>query len=155
MILPAFWRPRAPYFGVHCVSTSAMIGTGGTSVGNTTTTSVILPKPSSSNVQLARLSINALVAAVSAGQTVTIQVYKRDNSGTPTDRAVTGTFSLTTSGLTSVSRSFAFPITATSAQNVVFDAADIARIDVIASGTVSTQPTVTVTATWALIRMAP
>lgn len=150
-VLPNFFRPTAPFFGTMLVSTECVIGTGGVSISDTTTTTYLLPKPACTSCQLVGVAFSALVAGVSAGQTVTIQVFKRDNSGTPADRTLTATKSVLADVIATTDKTFPVPITATSAANVTFAATDACRIDAVASGAVSTQPTMVVEGLWAII----
>ena len=88
-----FFKPKPGAFGRSFTVESVSVGTGGTSVANTATTSVILPTPGR-KCQLVGLNINALVAAASTG-TVTAQVFKRNNvPASPADVTLTATKSL-------------------------------------------------------------
>lgn len=133
-------------------STAVQVGTGGTSVGNSTTTSVLLPKPACTTCQLVAVQVDVLVAAVSASGTVLAQVFKRDNSGTPADRTLTGTLSIEADIVTVADKTFLMPITATAAANVTFQASDACRIDLVTTNTVGTQPTATFVGQWAIIK---
>lgn len=151
MLPPIRKMSGAPWADVEAVSTDVRIGTGGTTVGDTTTTSVILPRPHCAESQLTGLSVQALVAAGSTG-TVTIQVFKRDNSGTPADRTLTGALSIKSDIISTLQKSYGLPITATAAKNVNFVTGDVCRIDIVTSAAVSTQPTITIVAAYAVIK---
>lgn len=152
MILPARFIGGAPYGDVRLNSTSAKIGTGGTSVSNSTTTSVTIPKPPVTECQLISLRLDALIACLSNGGTVTAQVFKRDNSGTPANRTLTATKSIEADVITVADTSYAFAITSTSIVNLTFQASDTCRCDIVAASTIDTQPTIAITAEWAIIK---
>lgn len=151
MLLPARFLGGSPYASVRMVNTEVQVGTGATSIGNSGTTSVSLPKPACTECQLLGIQFTALVAAASAG-TVSAQVFKRDNSGTPANRTLTATKSLLSDIVTVLDKTYPLAITSTSIQNNTFQSTDTARIDLVASGTVSTQPTVAFSALWAIIK---
>lgn len=153
------WSPRAGWFGTQLVNTAAMLGTGGTSISNNTTTSIILPVPgglttySKCEVFLAALTVNGLVAGVVATGDMLATVYRRNNQGTPANVAMTGSKSLTSSIIATADKTYAFAITATDA-NAIFLSGDSCRIDVVTTDTVNTQPTVVISALWAIRRVA-
>lgn len=150
--LPAFFRPKAPYFGTQLVTTAVRIGTGGMALINSTTTAITVPKPAGFIAQLVSIELDALVAGVPNSGDMLAQVFKRDNSGTPANRTLTATKSLTATVVTVTDKTYAFPITSTSVVNCTFLQTDTCRCDVVLTDTVTTQPTVTLVATWALIR---
>lgn len=152
MILPARFLGGSPWTSTQLVSTSVQVGTGATSVANSTTTSVILPKPACTTCQLVLLQIAGQVAAVSASGTVLAQAFKRDNAGTPADRTLTGTRSLESDVIDTAGKTYAFAITSTSIVNLTFQTSDMARIDIVTNNTVGTQPTATFVALWAIIK---
>lgn len=152
MILPARFLGNSTYGDVRLVSTSVQVGTGATSVGNSGTTSVLIPKPACVECQLIKLQADVLVAAVSASGTVLAQVFKRDNSGTPADRTLTGTLSLEADIVAVADKTFAFPITSTSIVNLTFNTSDACRLDIVTDNSVGTQPTATIVAMWAIIK---
>jgi len=96
------------------------------------------------------LAINGLVAGASTSA-LTIQGFKRDNSiASPADVTLTATKSIKSDVISTLQKSYTVAITGTDAQTI-FQAGDILRIDVVAAGTVSTQPTVNVVATFAMM----
>lgn len=122
---------------------SGNIGTGGITVAGTATTSVQI-YVARTKIAVQNFAINWLVAAV-GGSTVTVQVFKVDSAGTAT--ALTAATSIKNDVLTGNAKNVALPITAT-----LFDGAgngsriidgtsgDSLRVDVVAAGTVTTQP---------------
>lgn len=150
-ITPAFYRPTAPMLGVLPNTTSVQIGTGATAIADSTTTSVLLPKPTCTSCQLIAVAFTALIAAASSGGTVTMQVFKRDNSGTPADRTLTATKSIEADVVTVADATYQVPITATAIQNVTFAASDACRVDVVAGSAIQTAPVITIVALWAII----
>lgn len=151
-ILPDRFLGGAPWSDTKLTESDVQVGTGATSVGNSGTTSVLLPKPACTTCQLVGLQWSVLVAALSASGTVLAQVFKRDNSGTPADRTLTGTFSLKADTVTVLDKTYPFPLTVTSAQNATFQSTDACRVDVVTTNTVGTQPTATLVAMWAIIK---
>lgn len=151
MFLPIRNLSGSQWAGVEAVSLETRIGTGGTTVADTATTSIIMPRPQCGQSQVTGYSMQVLVAAASTG-TVTVQVFKRDNSGTPADRTLTGAISIKSDVITTLQRSYAIPITATAQKNIVFIPGDISRIDIVASAAVTTQPTITIVANYAIVK---
>ena len=147
-MIPNIRREKPGAFGTERLVTSVVVGTGGTSIGNTATTSVLVPVPRAS-VQIASISINALVAAASSG-TVTATVFKRDNQpASPADVALNTAISLKSDVVTTLDWTYDVPIITTlTVPQRRFQLNDACRVDLIASGTVSTQPTVTITIRW-------
>lgn len=153
MILPARFLGGSQWGDVQLVTTSVPVGTGATTVADTATTSIVLPRPHCAQAQLLGVSLQALVAALSASGTVLAQVFKRDNAAaSPADRTLTATKSLEADVITVLQKSYNIAITSTSIQNLTFVTGDIARIDVVTTNSVGTQPTVTFTALWAIIK---
>lgn len=150
------WAPRAGWFGAQLTSTH--VSTLGRTIGDSNTVSLLLPTPGiitsypKSEALLVALNMNALVAAVSAGQTVTVQAFKRLNAGTPADKTLTATLSVMADVVTTTDWTYAFPITATDT-DCLFHTTDACRLDFVSSGAVSTQPIVTISAMWAIRRM--
>lgn len=151
--LPIRWLGEGPYADSMLVCTSVQVGTGATTVADTTTTSLILPRPHGSACQLLGISMQVLVAAISASGTVLAQVFKRNNQiASPADVTLTSTKSLEADLVTVLQKSYGFALTATSNQNLTFITGDICRIDIVTTNTVGTQPTATFNAVWALIK---
>lgn len=151
-----FFRPG--WFGTALIDTEVALGTGGTSIGNNTTTSVLLPVPGFHTVYpkcesiLVALNMQAFVAGVPNSGDILARVFRRINAGTPSDQALTATLSLTTSIVTTVDWTYAFPLTATDSQ-LIFKTTDACRVDIVTTDTVTTQPTVTIAALWAVRRV--
>lgn len=142
------WRPRPGMFGANLTCESASLGTGGTSISNSTTTSVLLAKPSLfsplANAQLLSLSLECLVVPVMASGAITVQAFKNGSTTT----ALTSTFSMS---VASTSSAYQIALTATDVQ-LLFKNTDVIRLDVVTGGTVNTQPTQNVVATWAVVK---
>lgn len=151
-ILPIRFLGTSQWADAHLVTSAVQVGTGATSVADTATTSVILPKPACTTCQLVGLQIDAQVAALSASGTVLAQAFKRDNSGTPADRTLTATRSLEADVVATAGKTYAFALTVTSPQNATFQSSDLCRIDVVTTNSVGTQPTATFVGTWAIIK---
>lgn len=158
---PAYSRifaPRAGWFGAQLVTTSVPVGTGATTLTNSTTTSVLMPVPgimtsfAKAEVVLVALNMQAFVAGVPNSANMTAQAFRRINAGTPADQALTATLSMKSDIITTVDWTYAWPITATNAQ-CLFLTTDAFRIDLVVTDTVTTQPTVTFGATWAVRRV--
>jgi len=143
------FRPKPGNFGQNLAIESVAIGTGGTSVANSATTSVCIATPMR-KCQLIGLAINGLVAGASTSA-LTIQGFKRDNSiASPADVTLTATKSIKSDVISTLQKSYTVAITGTDA-GTILQAGDVLRIDVVAAGTVTTQPTVNVVATFAMM----
>lgn len=151
-ILPIRFLSGAPWSGVQLVSSSVTAGTGSTTVADTATTSVLVPKPTCTTCQLVGFGFQARVAAISASGTVLAQLFKRDNSGTPADRTLTATKSIEADIIATADKAYPMPLTATAAQNVTFQSTDACRLDIVTTNTVGTQPTIVFVALWAIIK---
>ncbi len=151
-ILPDRFLGGSSFTDVKFVNTEVSVGTGSVTVADTATTSVLLPKPPCTSCQLMGVNFGALVAALSAGGTVLAQVFKRDNSGTPADRTLTATKSIEADVVMVLDASYTIPLTATSVQNLTFQASDACRIDIVTTSSVGTQPTMSFAGLWAIIQ---
>lgn len=157
---PAYRRLRlakAGWFGAQLVNTDTT--TVGTTIGDSNTVSIILPVPgiitsfSKAECSLESLNMQAKLAGVSAGQTVTVQAFKRKNAGTPSDVTLTSTLSVLADVITTTYWTYAFPITATG-NDLLFSTTDTIRLDFVSSGSVSTQPICRFSATWAIRKVS-
>lgn len=156
--LTGIWAPRAGWFGTQLINTEVAIGTGATSVGNSGTTSILLPVPgfltsySKGEAKLVAVNMTSLVAAVMGSGTIVATLYRRINGTAPADQALTASLSLANDIVTVTDWTYAWPITGTDT-NCLFLTTDAARIDVVTTGTVNTQPTASIQATWAVRRV--
>lgn len=151
------FAPRGGWFGAQLVNTSCVIGTGGVSIVDTSTTSYIVPVPgyisnfsTKGEALLVALNFSISVAAVSASGTVLLQAFKRNNQGTPADVTLTATKSIETDVVTTTQWTYAWPLTA---QDTIFYTTDMLRVDAVTTNTVGTQPTMKVSALWAVRRV--
>lgn len=143
---PFVFRPTAGRFGNMLEFATQSIGTGGTTVANTTTTTVIIPTPFS-KLYVDRLSIAATVAAASAG-TVTVQFFKQSGA---TKTALTAATSIKNDVLTGANAAvYSVAITGADPARLV-QQGDCLIADIVASGTVTTQPTAELQAALSLI----
>lgn len=151
------WAPRAGWFGANLVNTAVEIGTGAVSIADTTTTSIVCPVPgvltsyTKAEAILVGINFSVMVVAVSAGQTVTVQAFKRNNQSTPADKTLTAAKSILSGIVSVLDQTYSLPITAVD-PDVIFQNADALRFDFAASGAVSVQPTMTISCCWAVRR---
>lgn len=132
---PFIFRPTGGLFGNILQATAAAIGTGGLTIANTATTQGIIPT-SFRKLYVDRLFIDALTAAGSAG-TVTAQVYKQSGA---TRTNLTAATSLKNDVITgSVPITLNLAITGNEAARLL-QPGDALGVELIASGTVTTQP---------------
>lgn len=138
-----------------CFANSGEIGTGGVTVANTATTSVQVAIPRT-KVSVLNIAMNWLVAAASASA-VTVQVFKVSAAGVST--ALTAAVSIKNDILTGTAQNIALAITSTlfdgggNATRVIDGSSgDSLRVDVVAAGTVTTQPTLLVSAELAALQ---
>lgn len=137
---PAIMQATSGMFGVVPDHTSIFIGTGGTLVAATATTSMYADIPNR-NAYVMAASLIAPVAGVGSGA-ITFTLIRSNNSGTPTDVSLTASTSLksdfvTTTGGGSV---YNVPITASNQNRYVLPG-DTLRVDAVAAASVTTQPT--------------
>lgn len=141
------FRPKAGDFGEQLVIGAVQIGTGGRALTATATVSVVVPKPFR-KCQLISVAIEQTTAAAGSS-TITAQVIKRNNVGTPADVNQTAAFDLI-AGATTLDKTQAIPITATDTTSI-FQASDGCRVDLAAAATVSTAPQAMLVCTWAVM----
>lgn len=143
---PFAFRPLAGRFGNLLEFVNANIGTGGTTVANSATTTVLVPTPNT-KVYVDRLSLAGLTAAASAAA-VTVQVFKQSGA---TRTALTAATSIRNDVITAATGAV---------YNLAISGSEPARLiqpgeclvcDVVAAGTVSTQPVVMVQCTYSVI----
>lgn len=150
-----FFRPKPGRFGVNVASTSCQIGTAvGFTIATSGTTSIHIPVPNR-KCQLVSLNLVAMTAAAGSGA-ITAQAFRRNNTGTPADVTITAAKSLTTSVVNPTDAAYNMAITATDAQATFYPVTsttkgDTLRIDVVAAGTVTTQPQASIVAEWAVL----
>lgn len=143
---PFAFRPLAGRFGNMLEFTDAAIGTGGTSVANSTTTTIMVPTPFT-KTYVDRLSLAAITPAVSAG-TVTVQFFKQSGA---TKTALTATTSIKNDVLTGANpATYNVAVTATDPTRL-FQPGDIMLVDIVASGTITTQPVVSAQSAFSVI----
>lgn len=143
---PFNFRPLANRFGNLLEMSSTALGTGGTTVANSATTTVIIPTPNT-KAYVDRISVAGLVAAVSTGA-VTVQFFKQSGA---TKTALTNTLSIRNDVITAATAAtYAVTITASDVVRLI-QPGDCVICDVVAAGTVSTQPTVTAQCTLSII----
>src|ERR1035437_6890837 len=123
--MPAFpaysrvYAPRAGWFGAQLVATDCEIGTGAVTIADTATTSIVCPVPgiittyTKAEAALVALNFSVMAVGVSAGQTLTIQAFRRVNAGTPADKAMTAVTSTLAAIVPPTHWPCALPITAT------------------------------------------
>ena len=146
-LFPNIWRPGPGRLGVRSVVVSAEVGTGGITIANSTTTAVPVATPRR-RAFIEGVSLVGTVAAASTGA-VTVQLKKYKLS-TTSDVTITAATSVKSDVITGSNVSAALTISATTAQRVV-EVGDILRLDCVAAGTVSTQPTACVVVELGLI----
>ena len=144
----AFFRPLAPRSGVQLVAGLAAIGTGGVAALATGTASV--------HVGLVRrkcklISLNYIALTAAAGSsTITITAIRRIAGTVPANSAQTAAQDITATAITTLDKAYNVPITASDA-NSIFQVGDTLRVDIIAAGTVTTQPQGVLVAEWAVL----
>lgn len=142
------FKPKRNRYGFQTtVVDSGTIGTGGITVAATATTSVQVPI-SRTKLAVLNAALNWLVAAAGSS-TITIQLFKVSAAGVST--ALTAAVSIKNDILTGAAQNIALPITATLFDGAgngtrVIDgtAGDSLRVDIVAAGTVTTAPQLTV-----------
>lgn len=131
-----FFRPiLAERRGTELASASVAIGTGGHAVTASGTVSVIVPLPRR-KVTVKSINIVGTVAATGSAA-ITVQAFKYAGA-----TALTAATSLTNSVITAAG-TFAVPLTNTAEGTRLIDgtAGNYVRLDLVAAGTVTLQPT--------------
>lgn len=140
MFIWDFFRPINPERrGTELSAESVALGTGGRQATASATTAYVVPLPKR-KVTVKSVNLTATVAAAGSGA-ITVQLFKVSTGGGA--QAITSTLSLTNSIVTGVG-TFAFPLSAGLADGkrlIDGGAGDYLRLDVVAAGTVTTQPT--------------
>jgi hypothetical protein len=137
------FKPKPGHFGEQLVQGAAQIGTGGRALTATATVSVQIPKPLR-KCQVISIAINGFTAAAGSGA-ITAQVFKVVGGNGGTRTALTGTFDLTTGGITTLDKTLTVAITGTNANCIVQDV-DALTVDLVAAGSVTTAPQAILTA---------
>lgn len=130
---PRNWRPQPNSFGALLNTLSAAIGTGGTALTGTATTTVWVAAPGARTYAVNSAGMVGGVAAGGSGA-ITAQLI-RDNAGSAV--TLTAANSITATNIAGISVDW--PITATN-QNRVCNPGDTLRWEVVAAGTVGTVP---------------
>lgn len=132
---PFAYRPLPGRFGNLLELASQAIGTGGTSVANSATTTVIIPTPYGKSY-VDRVSVAAITAAASSSA-VTVQFFKQSGA---TKTALTAATSIKSDVITAATGAvYPVAITGTDAARLL-NQGDCLICDVVAAGTVTTQP---------------
>ena len=142
----AYFKPKGGRFGLQLVSEAVGVGTiSGTPFVASATFRLILPVPYR-KCQLLALSLQVSVAAAGSAA-LTVRAYKRTGGA---DTALTATSDCTATQFTTLQKAYAWPITGTDA-NTIFAVGDLLVIDLVAAGTVTTQPQLTIAADFAVL----
>ncbi len=136
-MFPFMWRPKPGRFGVMPEAVGVGLGSSGVTISNSATTTIVVPGSGTGKVRVNRIVVAGPTAAGSAG-TVTLQVRK--NNGT-TQTNLTAATSIKSDVLTA-SGLFVWAVTASDI-NRVMSATEWLEVLVVASGTVTTQPNLT------------
>ena len=143
---PFAFRPLPGRFGNQLEFADTAIGTGGTSVANSATTTVLIPTPNT-KTYVDRVSIAAITPAASTGA-VTVQFFKQSGA---TKTALTAATSIKSDVLTGANPAvYAVAITGADPARLC-QAGDILLVDIVAAGTVSTQPTLSLQVAYSVI----
>ena len=142
----AYFKPKGGRFGLQLVHEAVEVGTIGASPFVASSTfRIILPVPYRKS-QLLSLSLQVAVAAAGSAA-LTVRAYKRTGGA---DTALTATSDCTATQFTTLQKAYNWPITGTDA-NTIFQAGDLLVVDLVAAGTVTTQPQLTICASIAVL----
>ena len=145
----AFFRPLGARSGVQLVTGSIAVGTGGVAAGASSTVSAHISIPRR-KCKLLSLNYTALTAAAGSGA-ITVKAIKRNNvPSSPADVVLTAAQDITATAITTTDKSYNVAITGTDTQSI-FQTGDTLRVDIVAAGTVTTQPQGVLTAEWAVL----
>jgi len=137
---PAILQATPGMFGVVPDHTSIFLGTGGTALVASSTIA-IYADITNRNLWVMAANLICPIAATGSGA-ITITLTRSNNSGTPTDVLLTAATSLKSDFVTTTGggSNYNVPITATT-QNRYLLPGDTLRVDAIAAGTITLQPT--------------
>lgn len=143
---PFIFRPLPGRFGNLLELASRAVGTGGTTIGNSGTTTVVVPTPNT-KAYVDRVSISATTAATSSGD-VTAQWFKQSGA---TKTALTAATSLKSDVITeSTGKVYSVTVTGSDAERLL-QPGDCIVVDLVAAGTVSAQPVANVQVTYSVV----
>lgn len=143
---PFIFRPLPGRFGNMLELAARAIGTGGTTVANSATTTVVVPTPST-KCYVDRVSISATTAAASTGD-VTVQFFKQSGA---TKTALTAATSIKSDVITAATGAvYSVAITGSDTARFV-NVGDCIIVDCVAAGTVTTQPIANLQVTYSVI----
>lgn len=155
-VWPGVYRPTPGKFGEMPCLMFVHIGTGGYAIANTATTAVNIGVPDC-RALIRKISISGPIAGASASA-LTMQVFKRTTSlASPADVAITAATSIKSDIITGAG-TFNVSVSATVANACVVGSApnnstlgDLVRVDIVAAGTVTTQPDLVVIVEYSII----
>ena len=144
----AYFKPKGGRFGLQLLHDWLGVGTiSGTPMVASSTFRAIIPI-TYRKCQLQSLSIQVMVAAAGSGA-LTARAFKRSGG---VDTALTATSDLTATQFTTLQKSYAFPfLTTLTDANTIFQVGDVLVVDLVAVGTVTTQPQLAIAATTAVM----
>lgn len=134
---PRNFRPNPNNFGAQFQTLSAAIGTGGTALTGTATTTIFVPVPRARTFAVINASMQGLTAAGGDGA-ITAQLIRLDGSTAVTLTAAT---SITAGVISSASKNnVEWTITPASTGANVCVAGDTLHWEIVAAGTAATAP---------------
>lgn len=145
-VWPFAFRPLPGRFGNMLELSHRAIGTGGTTIANSTTTTVVVPTPST-KCYVDRISISATTAAASTND-VKVQWFKQSGA---TKTALTDAISIKSDVITAATgATYAVTITGNDQARLI-NPGDCIIVDCVAGGTVTTQPVANVQTVFSVI----
>lgn len=143
---PFAFRPLPGRFGNQLEFADSAIGTGGTSVANTATTTILIPTPNTKTF-IDKLSIAAITPAASSAA-VTVQFFKQSGA---TKTALCAATSIKSDVITGANPAV-YSVAITGADPArLLQAGDIILVDIVAAGTVTTQPTASLQVAYSVV----
>lgn len=141
---PYQFRPRPGDFGAQFQTLSNGIGNAGVTLTGTATTSVYLSVPASRLFKVVAASIQGFTGAA-GGSTITAQLVRNNNQGTPTAQTLTAAQDITTTVFTGTDNNVDVPITVTD-QLATCAPGDTLLWKIVAATTITTVPSLRVSA---------
>lgn len=136
---PRNFRPQPNNFASLFETLSASIGTGGTSLTGTATTTVYVPVPRARTFAVINASMQGNTAA-GGSDTITAQLVRINNAGTPANITLTAATSITATVISGTDNNVEWTITPASASANVLNPGDTLMWKIVAAGTAATQP---------------
>lgn len=139
---PRNFRPTPNNFATMLHTLSAAIGTGGVALTGTATTTVYVPLPRGRTVFVYNASMQGVTAAGGSG-TITAQLVRMNNQGTPAAVTLTAATSITAGVISGTDNNVEWTVTPAARSDNVCLPGDTLMWKIVAAATAATAPQLT------------